>query len=75
MTRYSLHLRSVPRFPMSYSSTVLTEEVLRDAAPAVTGCSITPFADGYDVAVDLERQDHVQALNDLTSTLRLSRSS
>jgi hypothetical protein len=70
MTRYSLHLRSVPRFPRSYSSTVLTEEVLREAVPAVTGCSITPFADGYEVAVDLETQDHVQALNDLAWTFQ-----
>jgi hypothetical protein len=68
MTRYSLRLRSVSRFPRSYNSTLLTEEVLREAVPAVTGILITPFADGYDVAVDLERRDHVHALNDLAST-------
>src|SRR4051794_16559566 len=68
MNRYSLRLRSASGFPRSYSSNPLTEEVLRDAVPAVMGYSITPFADGYEVAVDLDTRDHKQALNDLAST-------
>ena len=44
MNRYSLRLRSASGFPRSYSSSPLTEEVLRDAVPAVMGYSITPFA-------------------------------
>jgi hypothetical protein len=67
MNRYFIRLRNTFGFPR-YSSTPLTEEVLRTAVPAVMGYSITPFADGYQVAVDLETRDHGQALDDLTST-------
>jgi len=38
------------------------------AVPAVMGYSITPFADGYEAAVNLETQDHGQALDHLAST-------
>lgn len=68
MNRYSLHLRSASGFPRSFSSTPLTDEVLRDAVPAVMGYSITPFADGYEVAIDLDTRDHRQALIELAST-------
>lgn len=67
MNRYSLRLRSASGFP-THNSTPLTERVLRDAVPAVMGCAITPFRDGYQVAIDLETRDHGQALNDLAST-------
>lgn len=68
MNRYSLRLRTGSSFPRGYSTTPLTEEVLRAALPRMTGYSVTPFVDGYEVAVDLETRDHGQALNDLAST-------
>jgi len=66
MNRYAIRLCNTFGFPR-YGSTSLTEDLLRAVVPAM-GYSITPFADGYEVALDLETRDHGQALDDLTST-------
>jgi hypothetical protein len=70
MTRYQLRLRYAPGRNLRFSAPQLTPEVLASALPAGTQYTLTPLADGYELAIDLDRHDHGQAMVDLDSALR-----
>jgi len=70
MTRYELRLRSASGLRVSVASTELTQALVASVLPTGTKFSLTPLVDGYGLAVDLDRQDHAQAMTDMESAFR-----
>jgi hypothetical protein len=48
----------------------MSEVVFASVLPPGTQYTITPFGDGYELAVDLEGRDHTQAMADLAEGFR-----
>lgn len=70
MTRYHLRLTKSRALLLNFGEASLTGAALTRLLPTAAVQSITPLADGYEVAVDLERQDHAQAMNDFETAFQ-----
>jgi hypothetical protein len=67
MTLYEVRVRKGFALPPSYSLPSLTAEAIASALLGATVQSITPTVDGYDVAIQMERGDHGNAMDELSA--------
>jgi hypothetical protein len=70
MSLYETHVTKAFRLPPTYDMPPLTTDAITSALQGATVSSITPSADGYDVAVHLERGDHGTAMDELTAAFQ-----